>query len=98
MMRKKIRKAGLAAAVCFTLALSGLAAGCGGVQTSPEAGQESEEQEDSAETLAEEKLPVCSVGVQDRFGEVGKLPYLRQAMGLTKEDILAAARKAAALK
>ena len=50
------------------------------------------------ETLAQEKIPVSAVGVQDRFGEVGKLPYLRQAMGLTKEDILAAARKAAALK
>jgi transketolase len=50
------------------------------------------------ETLAQEKIRVSAVGVQDRFGEVGKLPYLRQAMGLTKEDILAAARKAAALK
>ena len=50
------------------------------------------------ETLAEEKLPVCAVGVQDRFGEVGKLPYLREAMGLTVENIVATAKKAVALK
>ena len=36
--------------------------------------------------------------VNDRFGEVGKTPYLRETLGLTKEDIRAAARKAAALK
>ena len=50
------------------------------------------------ETLAEEKLPVCRVGVNDRFGEVGKLPYLREALGLTVENIVAAGKKAVALK
>ena len=50
------------------------------------------------ETLAEEKIPVCAVGVQDRFGEVGKLPYLREAMGLTVENIVSTAKKAVALK
>ncbi|MER2235939.1 MAG: transketolase C-terminal domain-containing protein [Candidatus Limivicinus sp.] len=50
------------------------------------------------EALAEEKIPVCAVGVQDRFGEVGKLPYLRQATGLTKENVLAGAKKAISLK
>ena len=50
------------------------------------------------EALAEEKIPVCAVGVQDRFGEVGKLPYLRKAVGLTKENILATAKKAVSLK
>ena len=50
------------------------------------------------ETLAQEKIPVCAVGVPDRFGEVGKLPYLRRTMGLTVEDIVAAAKRAAALK
>ena len=50
------------------------------------------------ETLAEEKLPVCSVGVQDRFGEVGKMPYLREVMGLTVENIVATAKKAVSLK
>jgi transketolase C-terminal domain/subunit len=29
--------------------------------------------------------------VEDRFGEVGKLPYLREAMGLTVENIVAQA-------
>ncbi len=50
------------------------------------------------EALAQEKIPVCAVGVPDRFGEVGKLPYLRGVMGLTVEDIVAAAKRAVALK
>ena len=50
------------------------------------------------EALAEEKIPVCAVGVEDRFGEVGKLPYLREAMGLTVENIVAKAKKAVSLK
>ena len=50
------------------------------------------------EALALERVPVSALGVPDRFGEVGKIPYLRQALGLTKEDIRAAARKAAAAK
>ena len=50
------------------------------------------------ECLAQEKLPVCAVGIQDRFGEVGKLPYLRKAMGLTVENIVETAKKAVALK
>ena len=50
------------------------------------------------ETLAQEKLPVCAVGVQDRFGEVGKLPYLRETMGLTVENIVETAKKAVSLK
>ena len=50
------------------------------------------------EALAEEKIPVCAVGVEDRFGEVGKLPYLREAMGLTVENIMARAKKAVSLK
>ena len=50
------------------------------------------------EALAQEKIPVCAVGVEDRFGEVGKLPYLREATGLTKENILATAKKAFSLK
>ncbi len=50
------------------------------------------------EALAQERIPVCAVGVQDRFGEVGKLPYLREAMGLTVENIVATAKKAVSLK
>lgn len=50
------------------------------------------------EALAQEKIPAAAVGVQDRFGEVGKMPYLRETMGLTVENIVAAAKKAAALK
>ena len=50
------------------------------------------------ETLAEEKIPVTAVGIKDRFGEVGKLPYLRETMGLTVEEIVKAAKKAVSLK
>ncbi len=50
------------------------------------------------EALAEEKIPACAVGSPDRFGEVGKLPYLREIMGMTVENIIATAKKAAALK
>ena len=50
------------------------------------------------EALAEEKIPVCALGVEDRFGEVGKMPYLREALGLTVENIVAKARKAVSLK
>ena len=50
------------------------------------------------EALAEEKIPVCAVGVRDRFGEVGTLPYLREALGLTVENIVQTARKAVGLK
>ena len=50
------------------------------------------------EALAREKIPACAVGVQDRFGEVGKLPYLREAIGLTVENIVATAKEAVSLK
>ena len=50
------------------------------------------------ETLAGEKIPVKAVGVQDRFGEVGKLPYLREVTGLTVENIIKTAKEAVALK
>lgn len=50
------------------------------------------------EALAREKIPVCGVGVPDRFGEVGKLPYLREVMGLTAENIVRTAKEAVSLK
>ena len=50
------------------------------------------------EALAAERVPVLAVGVEDRFGEVGKLPYLRKALGLTKEDILAGMRRTLQVK
>ncbi len=45
------------------------------------------------ETLAAEKIPAAAVGVEDRFGEVGKLPYLKETMGLTKEHIVRKAKE-----
>ena len=45
------------------------------------------------EALALEKIPVLAVGVNDRFGEVGKLPYLKETMGLTEENIVEKAKE-----
>ena len=50
------------------------------------------------EALEEEKIPVKAVGFMDRFGEVGKIPYLREAAGLTAEEIVKKARRALELK
>lgn len=50
------------------------------------------------EALARERVPVFAVGVEDRFGEVGRLPYLKPALGLTKEHIISAAREAVSTK
>ena len=50
------------------------------------------------EALEEEKIPVTKVGFMDRFGEVGKIPYLREAFGLTAEEIVKKARRAIELK
>ena len=47
------------------------------------------------ETLAREPVPVWAVGVEDRFGEVGKLPYLKEALGLNAKHIAAVVREAA---
>lgn len=43
------------------------------------------------------KLPmkVEKIGVQDRFGEVGKMPYLKEVMGMTTNDVIEAIRRAA---
>lgn len=42
-----------------------------------------------------EKLPmkVEKIGVKDRFGEVAKMPYLKEVMGMTTEDIVTAVKK-----
>lgn len=50
------------------------------------------------EALAAEKIPAVAVGVKDRFGEVGKMPYLRGVLGLNVENIVDAAKKVLALK
>ncbi len=46
------------------------------------------------EALARERVPVFALGVEDRFGEVGKLPYLKPALGLTKEHVIETAKTA----
>ena len=52
-----------------------------------------------AECLVEHApCPMERVGFRDRFGEVGKMEYLRQAIGLTAQDIAEAARRAVARK
>lgn len=52
-----------------------------------------------AEVLAEHTAaPLERIGAKDRFGEVGPVDYLKKAIGLTAEDIAAAAKKAVARK
>lgn len=43
-------------------------------------------------------LPIELVGVPDIFGEVGKLPYLKEKFAMTAQDIAAKARKAVGRK
>lgn len=50
------------------------------------------------EALAKKPVPCTKIGILDRSGEVGKLPYLREAMKMTDEDILLAIKEALALK
>ena len=46
------------------------------------------------EALAAERVPAFALGIPDRFGEVGKLPYLKEVMGLTPENIARRAKEA----
>ena len=52
-----------------------------------------------AETTAEAcPIPVKRIGVQDHFGEVGTMPYLKEKYGMTAGDIAKAVRAAIELK
>ena len=46
------------------------------------------------EALAHDPVPVWAVGAEDRFGEVGKLPYLKEALGLNAAHVAAVVREA----
>ena len=46
------------------------------------------------EALSHDPVPVWAVGAEDRFGEVGKLPYLKEALGLNGAHIAATVRTA----
>ncbi|MDR1863370.1 MAG: transketolase family protein [Treponema sp.] len=52
-----------------------------------------------AETLARNHpAPMRMIGIQDRFGQVGMLPYLKKEYAMTAEDIAAAAKDAVRAK
>lgn len=52
-----------------------------------------------ADVITENRLiPTEKVGVQDRFGQVGDVDFLKQEYGLTAENIVAKAKKAIARK
>jgi len=52
-----------------------------------------------AEVLADEyPVPIKAVGVQDHFGEVAKMDYLKKKYHMTAEDIVKAAKEAIAMK
>ena len=46
------------------------------------------------EALSHDPVPVWAVGAEDRFGEVGKLPYLQEALRLNADHIAATVREA----
>jgi len=48
--------------------------------------------------VAECPVPMLSVGVQDAFGEVGKMPYLKKRYGLNAEDIVEKCKQVIKLK
>ena len=50
------------------------------------------------EALAHDPVPVWAVGAEDRFGEVGKLPYLKEALGLNAAHAAAVIREAVRAK
>lgn len=52
-----------------------------------------------AEVLAEEcPTPLRAIGVKDRFGQVGKLPFLKEEYQMRAEDIVAAVKDVMTLK
>ena len=52
-----------------------------------------------AEVLCEEcPVPLRAVGVKDRFGQVGKLPFLQETYEMRAEDIVAAVKEVLTLK
>ena len=52
-----------------------------------------------AETLAEHcPTPMRAVGIADRFGQVGKLPFLKEEYHMRAEDIVDAVKQAVSLK
>ena len=50
------------------------------------------------EAMADDPVPVTNIGFKDRFGEVGKIDYLKSVIGLTAEDIAKQAKYAIELK
>ena len=46
------------------------------------------------EALSRDPVPVWAVGAEDRFGEVGTLPYLKEARGLNAGRVAAVVREA----
>ncbi|MDR0832429.1 MAG: transketolase family protein [Bacillales bacterium] len=45
------------------------------------------------ETLENNPVPSKRIGIPDRFGEVGKMPYLKEIMHMTKDDIIQAVKE-----
>ena len=43
-------------------------------------------------------VPLRRIGVPDRFGEVGSIDYLKEIFGMTREDIVRAAKEVLARK
>ena len=48
--------------------------------------------------MEEYPVPLRAVGVKDRFGQVGKMPFLKEEYHMTAQDIVAAVKEAIKLK
>lgn len=85
-MKKKLLREGLAAAVCFIMAVSVPAAGCGMRQTAPEKGQETPEQAAPEETASEKDAEVVDQSTESVSRYVGVYRArrdMRKALNLT---------------
>lgn len=52
-----------------------------------------------AEVLSEGcPVPMRSIGIKDVFGQVGKMPYLKEVYHMTEKDIVLAVKKCLKLK
>lgn len=86
-MRKTVRKTGLAAAVCFLMAVSSLASGCGTAQEAPETGQQTQEEvppeEEAAEEADTEIVDQSTESVSRYAGVYRARRDMRKALNLT---------------
>ena len=48
--------------------------------------------------MEEYPVPLRAIGIKDQFGQVGKLPYLKEFYNMRTEDIVSSAKEVISLK